>query len=194
MVSPRCEYMAGTAWIKTGYPAIVKQAGQHPWYRLPCSNAPLPEQCASALTSKVDSCISRHNTAPPLLRLLSVATKEHTQVEPHVRPRWASATAPLRPGADMSTVPNQQATLAEGVPALKHALGGLQITRALLLTYSGSIPRAAPGFQTQLHMITSLSPDVGPVSCLRHVEGNLQAVDPLGLWSRLSGAVKVPFG
>ena len=53
-----------------------------------------------------------------------------------------------------------------------------------------------PGFQTLLHVTTSLSTGGGPVSCVQLSEGGFQ-VDGfyhLGLWSRSSGDVKVLYG
>ena len=49
------------------------------------------------------------------------------------------------------------------------------------------------GFRTPLHMTTSLSTGGGPVSYVQLSEGDFQVVYPLGLWSRCSGVVKVPY-
>ena len=51
-----------------------------------------------------------------------------------------------------------------------------------------------PGFRTQLHVTALLSTGGGPVSCRKLSEGGFQVVYPLGLWSRLSGVVKVLYG
>ena len=57
-----------------------------------------------------------------------------------------------------------------------------------------AIPRAPLGFQTQLHVTTSLSTGGGPVSCVQVSQGGFQVVYPLGLSSRSSGRVTVVHG
>ena len=51
-----------------------------------------------------------------------------------------------------------------------------------------------PGFQTQLHVNTSLRTGEGPVSCMQLSEGGFMVVYPLGLWSWSLGVVKVLHG
>ena len=71
--------------------------------------------------------------------------------------------------------------------------GGRKV-KACSLEGLGSDPARPPGFQTQLHVTTSLSTGGGPVSYVQLSEGGFQVVYPLGLWSRFSGVVKIRFG
>ena len=49
-------------------------------------------------------------------------------------------------------------------------------------------------YNTHKTVTTSLSTGGGPVSYVQLSEGGFQVVYPLGLWSRLSGVVKVLYG